>query len=71
MNGDPDNDEQPRETPPEKASEGLGDIPITDRWAPLVRDPERNAPTPPKLGQRLLASALSLIVLALFLWLIS
>ncbi len=71
MTGRPDKDREPVETPTDEAPVSLGDIPITDRWAPLVRDPEHNTPQPPKLGQRVLASALCLIVLALILWALS
>jgi hypothetical protein len=71
VNGRPDSEHEPAEAPPEKEPKSLGDIPITDRWAPLVRDPDSSAPTPPKMGQRVIASALSLIVLALILWAIS
>lgn len=71
MSGRPDSDQEPLDTPAEKAPTSLSDIPLADRWAPLVRDPEHPTPPPPKYGQRVLAAALSLIVLALFLWAIS
>ena len=68
MNGTPDSDQDPADPPAGGKPKSFEDIPITERWAPLVRDPESNAPTPAKLGQRIIASALSLIVLALILW---
>ncbi len=71
MNGRPGSDQEPVDPPAGKEPKSLGDIPITDRWAPLVRDPEQNSPQPPKMGQRVIASALSLIVLALILWAIA
>ncbi len=71
MNGRPDDVAEPAETPAGKKPESLADIPITDRWAPLVRDPDSSAPTPPKMGQRVITSALCLIVLALILWALS
>jgi hypothetical protein len=71
VNGRPDSEQQPAETPAEKTPTSLGDIPLADRWAPLVGNPEKPALVPPKLAQRLLAAILSLIVLALLLWAIS
>jgi hypothetical protein len=71
VNGGPDSDRQPAEPPADKAPTSLGDIPLADRWAPLVGNPEKPALVPPKLAQRLLASVLCLVVLALFLWSLS
>ena len=68
MNGGPDQDQDPAEAPPDSEPKGFEDIPLTERWAPLVRDPNSKTPAPPKLGQRIIASALSLIVLGLILW---
>lgn len=68
MNGRPECDQDPPDAPAGGKPESFEHIPITERWAPLVRDPDRAAPTPPKLGLRIIASALSLIVLALLLW---
>ncbi len=71
MNGRPKSDQEPVVTPAEKAPTSLGDIPLADRWAPLVGNPDKPALAPPNPAKRLLASALCLIVLALFLWAIS
>ena len=68
MNGPPDSDREPVEAPAEKTPTSLADIPIADRWAPLVRNPDKKIEPSPKLGQRTLAALLSLIVLALILW---
>ncbi len=68
MNGRPDSDQDPAEPPAGGKPKSFEDIPITERWAPLVRDPDNDAPMPPKMGQRLIASAVCLIVLALLLW---
>jgi len=71
VNGRPDGDQEPVETPANKAPLSLSDIPLSDRWAPLIGNPEKPALVPPKLAQRLAASVLCLLVLALFLWTIS
>jgi hypothetical protein len=71
VNGRPDSDQELADPPAGKEPKSLSDISITDRWAPLVRDPEQKSPQPPKMGQRAIASALSLIVLTLILWAIS
>jgi len=71
VNDRPDGDQEPVETPADKTPVSLSDIPLADRWAPLVGNPEKPALVPPKLAQRLLASVLCLLVLALFLWSLS
>ena len=71
MNGRPEGDPEPVEPPEDKAPTSLSDIPLADRWAPLVGNPDKPALVPPKLAQRLLGSIFCLIVLALFLWIIS
>jgi len=71
VNGRPDSDQQPAELPAGEEPKDLGDISLADRWAPLVGNPDKPALVPPKLKQRLLASVLCLIVLALFLWMIA
>ena len=68
MNDRPETDPESRAAPTQDKPEKLGDVSITDRWAPLIRDGERPQPVPPKMGQRILAAAACLIVLALFLW---
>ncbi len=71
MSGRPEDDPPPAGPGADDKPASLGDVPITDRWAPLVRDPDRNAAVPPKLGQRMIAAALSLVALALLLWLLA
>jgi hypothetical protein len=63
-----DNDPKPVEALAEAKPVSLADISITDRWAPLVRDPDKKIEPSLKLGQRTLAALVCLIVLALVLW---
>ena len=64
----PDSDREPVDVPADDAPVSLADISITDRWAPLVRDPDKKNEPSPKLAQRTLASLICLIVLGLILW---
>jgi hypothetical protein len=68
VRGRPDSDPQSAAPPAGEAPENLRNLSIADRWAPLVHDPDRRAPAPAKYGQRVLAAAVCLIVLALLLW---
>ena len=68
MNGRPDSDREPPETPAESTPTSLADISLGDRWAPLVRDPSHKNEPSLKLGLRTLASFICLIVLGLILW---
>jgi len=71
VNNRAEDDQEPVEPPTNKEPTNLGNVPLADRWVPLVGNPDKPALVPPKLAQRLLASVLCLIVLALFLWAIS
>jgi hypothetical protein len=63
-----DNDPKPVEAPADQGPVSLADISITERWAPLVRDPDKKIEPSLKLAQRTLAALVCLIVLALVLW---
>lgn len=68
MNDRPHSEKAPLEAPLDEAPVRLVDITLTDRWAPLVRDPNKKIEPSLKLGQRTLASFICLMVLALILW---
>jgi hypothetical protein len=69
VSGGPDRDRDPLDTAGDETPVRITDMSMTERWAPLVVDPDQPAAfQPPRHALRALVAAACLIVVGLVLW---